>query len=137
MLIECYVVTSTTHKTAPLTSTTLKPHPRVSILLILTWISLILSQPGKAWTGRHQLLCWCVHVHVYVSLVYNTSISCIYVYMSDCVNEYECGYMCMHFIKITLTFICRIQYTAQFLIQYNFNNYHEVILKHSHIISLY
>ena len=84
-------------------------------------------------------MCWCVHVHVHVhvSLVYNTSISCIYVYMSVCVNEYRCGYMCMHFIKITLTFICRIQYTAQFLIQYNFNNYHEVILKHSHIISLY
>ena len=57
--------------------------------------------------------------------------------MSVCVNEYKCGYMCMHFIKITLTFICRIQYTAQFLIQYNFNNYHEVILKPSHIILLY
>ena len=66
-------------------------------------------------------VCWCVHVHVHVSLVYNTSISCIYVYMSVCVNEYKCGYMCMHFIKITLTFICRIQYTAQFLIQYNCN----------------
>ena len=79
----------------------------------------------------------CVHVHVHVSLVYNTSISCVYVYMSVCVNEYKCSYMCMHFIKIALTIICKIQYIAPFLIQYNFNNYREVILKHSHIISLY
>ena len=79
----------------------------------------------------------CVHVHVQVSLVYNTSISCVYVYMSVCVNDYKCGYMSMHFIKIALTFMCKIQHIAQFLFEYNFFNYREVILKHSHIISLY